>query len=481
MEIGVMNSDKLILVVDDAEINLKIADKIISRAYKVDCVLSGEECLAYLVDHTPDLILLDLHMPDMDGFEVMEKLRASASWRDIPVILLTADNDHDYELRGYELGAMDFVTKPFVAEVMIKRVERTLELCSLRKQVAGMEDKPLKTVKDEMPDITQVPDEAGEKETHAGGESLAIGNSPAPAWTKGFAENSRELAAIREAMENGDGCLILFDADNLESLNENAGHSSGDRVLDMINRIISEMGKGIFCRFGGDEFIVYLPEAQRESGEKCAENVIREFNSAKTNFYEFSRLTLSAGICVSHRGDSFEDIYYNADKALYYIKRKSKGSAAVFNAPEKYENTHSDMELLLLMQKVKRIKVGQNASYGYQGKELEKMISGFVRKQRETAWDYAFIMLTLGNTRGTTHLIDEIRYAIEGLEGTVREYLKGKGECIRYSNIQILLVLENCDRVRAESEIETILAAYRGRYTKTRLCPNYAIEIMDCG
>jgi putative two-component system response regulator len=128
-----MEKDTLILVVDDAEINLKIAEKIISREYSVNCVLSGEECLAYLVDNTPDLILLDLHMPDMDGFEVMEKLNASNHWKDIPVILLTADNDPDYEVKGFSLGAIDFITKPFVAEVMLHRVAKALELSRLRK------------------------------------------------------------------------------------------------------------------------------------------------------------------------------------------------------------------------------------------------------------------------------------------------------------------------------------------------------------
>ena len=99
-----MGKETLILVVDDAEINLKIAEKIISREYSVECVSSGEDCLAYLMDHNPDLILLDLHMPELDGFEVMEKLNASANWKDIPVIFLTADSDHDSEIQGFELG-----------------------------------------------------------------------------------------------------------------------------------------------------------------------------------------------------------------------------------------------------------------------------------------------------------------------------------------------------------------------------------------
>ena len=98
---------------------------------------NGQEALDIIKKYNPDLILLDLHMPDMDGFEVMEKLNASNNWKDIPVILLTADNDPDYEVKGFSLGAIDFITKPFVAEVMLHRVAKALELSRLRKLVSS--------------------------------------------------------------------------------------------------------------------------------------------------------------------------------------------------------------------------------------------------------------------------------------------------------------------------------------------------------
>ena len=92
------------------------------------------EALKYLRRKRPDLILLDLHMPELDGFEVMNQIRMDESLYEIPVIFLTADDDKVTEVRGFRAGAMDFITKPFVADLMVARVKRILELGYLRKK-----------------------------------------------------------------------------------------------------------------------------------------------------------------------------------------------------------------------------------------------------------------------------------------------------------------------------------------------------------
>lgn len=124
-----------ILVVDDTDMNLKIAKKMLDGLFCVHCVQSGKEALKFLEGQLPNLILLDIHMPDMDGFEVMEHLRAKKEYSDIPVILLTADNDRETEVRGFREGALDFITKPFIADIMISRVNRILELSFLQKDL----------------------------------------------------------------------------------------------------------------------------------------------------------------------------------------------------------------------------------------------------------------------------------------------------------------------------------------------------------
>lgn len=122
-----------ILVVDDDAMNRKIAEKMLKSNYQVDSVESGKAALEFLEKEQPDLILLDIHMPDMDGFEVMECIMAQEKLRNIPVIFLTADNERDMEVKGFQKGALDFITKPFIADIMIQRVNRILELDRLQK------------------------------------------------------------------------------------------------------------------------------------------------------------------------------------------------------------------------------------------------------------------------------------------------------------------------------------------------------------
>ncbi len=655
-----MSKETLILVVDDAEINLKIAEKIISREYTVECVPSGEDCLAYLMDKTPDLILLDLHMPELDGFEVMEKMKASSNWRDIPVIFLTADSDHDSEIQGFELGAMDFITKPFVAEVMMKRVERVLELSHLQKelvtevkrQTAVAEDRRQKVEKMSMrlihalamtldakdtytnghagrvadyacliasrlgwdqdrievlknaailhdigkisvPDRvlnkagklndeefslikahtmtggdildkagvleiakdvarhhherydgkgypdglrgTEISEEArivgiadafdamsskrvyrpalpissireeiirgkGNQfdpdfagifiemldagalnsiiETNHTGDSSDSEKESAQTEVVGLLKRSEGVRRIENSMSEGKGCLIVFDLDNLKAVNENEGHTAGDRALEIVSRILIDYGNGVPCRLGGDEFILYLPYAGKEEGEKCADEILNDFNMRKSGIHEFSKLSLSAGICESAAGDSFSEVYNNADKALYHVKRSGKAGKAVYETADNFEKNHSNIELLMIMQKLKRVKTGQNAAYGYQGKEMEKLLMRLVAEQKERQEDYAYVMITLENGPGETHFIEEIEDAMTGMEYSVKEVVKEHGECIRYSNMQFLVVYKGSNAAQVETEVEKVISEFYRHCNETGLQPSYAIEMM---
>ena len=127
-----------VLVIDDDKWNLILAQKLLSQEYRVAAVNSGEKALQYLENAEPDLILLDIQMPEMDGFEVMERLRSHASWCKIPVIFLTADRSSETEGKCFDMGAVDYIGKPFVPQIMHKRVMRTMELESYRKNLEKM-------------------------------------------------------------------------------------------------------------------------------------------------------------------------------------------------------------------------------------------------------------------------------------------------------------------------------------------------------
>jgi putative two-component system response regulator len=136
-----------IIVVDDDPIILKRAwNTLTDNGCKVVVLKSGKALLEYTKDNTaPDLILMDINMPEMDGFEVIKELKkGEASWRETPVIFLTANEDEDTETKGLTLGAMDFIRKPFITSVLILRVKHAVELVRLQKDLESMVDEKTK-------------------------------------------------------------------------------------------------------------------------------------------------------------------------------------------------------------------------------------------------------------------------------------------------------------------------------------------------
>ncbi len=122
-----------ILVVDDDVQNLKVASRILGDyGVKVSCLASGSDALKFLAFNKPDLVLLDVHMPGMDGFETLEEMKARPETAKIPVIFLTADEDGETETRGFRAGAKDFIRKPFVPDVLTLRAWHTIELDRLQ-------------------------------------------------------------------------------------------------------------------------------------------------------------------------------------------------------------------------------------------------------------------------------------------------------------------------------------------------------------
>lgn len=137
-----------ILVVDDDIMNLRIAEKILQKQFCISKVTSGKEALEFLEKEIPDLILLDIHMVNMSGFEVMEILKADERYNEIPVVLLTADNESETEIKGFRAGADDFISKPFVADVMLQRINRILQLNNLKKNLQSEVKRQTKEIED---------------------------------------------------------------------------------------------------------------------------------------------------------------------------------------------------------------------------------------------------------------------------------------------------------------------------------------------
>ncbi len=144
---------KTILVVDDDRLNLMMAQKLLAEDYHVAAVNSGELALHFLEKKQPDLILLDIQMPVMDGFEVMRRLQEDEQWRKISVIFLTADRTEETEETCFKMGAVDYIGKPFVPAIMMQRIHRTLELDGYRRSLEGMVQQQLQRITQLQQDI----------------------------------------------------------------------------------------------------------------------------------------------------------------------------------------------------------------------------------------------------------------------------------------------------------------------------------------
>ena len=117
---------KTVFVVDDSDTNLLTAEESLEDYYQVMTIPSAAKMFAFLEKFTPDMILLDIQMPEMNGFEALERLKANPSYANIPVIFLTGYIDDDIQARGREMGAADIITKPFSAPVLLERIEARL-------------------------------------------------------------------------------------------------------------------------------------------------------------------------------------------------------------------------------------------------------------------------------------------------------------------------------------------------------------------
>ena len=147
-----------ILVVDDDKTNLALAQKILMPRYRIAASNSGRGALKYLENHHPELILLDINMPDMDGFEVMEQIQAKEDTKTIPVIFLTADNLAETEVKCFQMGAMDFVTKPFVPDILLSRVDKTIELDQYRHNLENMVKEQAEKITEDARRISKIQD-----------------------------------------------------------------------------------------------------------------------------------------------------------------------------------------------------------------------------------------------------------------------------------------------------------------------------------
>jgi PleD family two-component response regulator len=128
-----------LLIVDDNPVNIQVLGNMLEDAgYRTAATLSGNDALTFIGDEKPDLILLDIMMPEIDGFQICKKIKENESTNDIPVIFLTAKNDTESIVRGFEVGGVDYVSKPYHSAELLARIKTHLELKHAREEIISL-------------------------------------------------------------------------------------------------------------------------------------------------------------------------------------------------------------------------------------------------------------------------------------------------------------------------------------------------------
>jgi diguanylate cyclase (GGDEF)-like protein len=302
---------KTIFIVDDNNTNLTAAKNALDGNYKAYALQSAARMFKLIEKITPDLILLDLVMPEMDGFEAMKLLKSDERLKSIPVIFLTAKSDASSEIQGFELGALDYIKKPFSPQILIKRIESRIETDMLIKAGQKMEELVL------IDPLTKI-DNRRSFDLRSGLE-----------WARALREQTLLSVAV-------------IDIDNFKNYNDYYGHLEGDEVIKSVANKISESlnrKTDFVARFGGEEFVVILPLTSPENGKMVLQMVrmgIENLMISHERSPVSSVVTVSIGgaSTIPKMDDSFRDLFYSADKMLYRAKEcKNK----VMWDPEEYK------------------------------------------------------------------------------------------------------------------------------------------------
>ncbi len=300
-----------ILLVDDDENSLDLMESmLIAAGHEVVCAASGEAALASINEEIPDLVLLDVMMPGMGGFEVMRQLKSNPETHAIPIILITAQNDRDSRARGLKEGGAEFLTKP------VERIELLLRVGNLLK---------MKAYQESIVNHNLALDE------HI--QWLAHFDSLTGLPNRALLEQRAGLV-ISMAHRNHTRFAVMFlDLDHFKSINDTMSHHIGDELLKSVSKaLLSTVRKqDTVSRLSGDEFFLILPETDPDGAEALAKKILSVLtHQFMIEQYELE-ISASIGIAMYPKdGDNLETLSRHADAAMYRAKQNGRNNYCFF-------------------------------------------------------------------------------------------------------------------------------------------------------
>ncbi len=288
------NEKPKILLVDDEKANLKVLSDLLKEDAQTYVAKSGFQALEKANKLLPDLILLDVVMPDMDGFEVIKSLKSNSATQMIPVIFVTGLTDLVFEEKGLGLGACDYILKPYHSVIVKARVKLHLQLVRQRKLL----------------------------------EKLALIDPLTTIANRRKYEEVFDLEWRSAVRAGGQLSIAMLDVDNFKQFNDRFGHAAGDEVLERVAKNLSQQlhrAKDFVARYGGEEFVILLPDTDAAGAEiimnRCRVAIESLQIPHSESLHRFVTVSIG-GVTVSPGvGTEKTDILLLADKLLYSAKQ----------------------------------------------------------------------------------------------------------------------------------------------------------------
>ncbi|MEL6578678.1 MAG: diguanylate cyclase [Cyanobacteria bacterium J06621_12] len=321
-----------ILVVDDKLDNVELLSTIlVLQGYKVEKCNCGKLAIESAIAILPDLILLDISMPEMDGFSVCKILKQNSITQDIPIIFISALNEVENKTQGFKYGGNDYITKPFQIEEVTVRVEHQLKIYYLQAELKAKNkqlereiehrqaaEKKLLKLNQKLNRLATIDGLTGIANRHYLDEFLI------KEWQRG----KREQFSL---------ALVLCDIDYFKQYNDCFGHQQGDMCLAKVAQAIAKVVNrpaDLVARYGGEEFAIVLPRTSGENAMLVAEKIclqIEALNLTHPNSSVSDRVSLSLGVAAVIPDAQYtkKQLLVTADKALYQAKKQGRNCAVL--------------------------------------------------------------------------------------------------------------------------------------------------------
>ncbi|MBX7222364.1 MAG: PleD family two-component system response regulator [Blastocatellia bacterium] len=324
-----------ILIVDDNPINLDLLSSMLrEHSYRVRAAINGRRALMAVRSSLPDLVMLDITMPEMDGYEVCRQLKSDELTRDIPVIFISALDEVLDKVKAFEVGGADYVTKPFQFGEVLVRIENQLKISRLQRE---MERKNQELQQSYM----QL------ERANRMLRSLSYLDALTGIANRRHFDETLDQEWRRACRTGAPVTLVMIDIDHFKAYNDNYGHQGGDECLRQVATTLSNTLKragDLAARYGGEEFAIILPGTDAEGAAQLAEEFRGKVEALQLEHAKSALryVTISIGVATALPQESLstDDLIAAADKALYASKHGGRNRYTVYDAALNVLSTH---------------------------------------------------------------------------------------------------------------------------------------------